>query len=73
MDYKKEIEKLQKIVLDLNEEIKILKKDSHPPIINKEEIQEIKDGHQETKEFFENIVQITTIINEEQIDDGMAN
>lgn len=70
MNVEKEIRKIQIALLDLNEEIKKLTKDSHPPVINKEELNILTDDIKEMKVFFDNIYEIT--LNKEK-NNGMVN
>ena len=61
---------VDKDILKLKKEIKELKKDLQSI---KKEMQIVSVSNQEMKAFFENIYEITTIINEENDNDRMAN
>ena len=61
---------VDKYILKLKKEIKELKKDLQSI---KKEFQIVSVSNQEMKAFFENIYEITTIINEENDNDRMAN
>tara|TARA_R100000808_G_C2151629_1_gene160777 strand:+ start:4070 stop:4261 length:192 start_codon:yes stop_codon:yes gene_type:complete len=61
---------VDKDILKLKKEIKELKKDLQSI---KKEFQIVSVSNQEMKAFFENIYEITTIINEENDNDRMAN
>ena len=61
---------VDKDILKLKKEIKELKKDLQSI---KKEYQIVSVSNQEMKAFFENIYEITTIINEENDNDRMAN
>ena len=61
---------VDKDILKLKKEIKDLKKDLQSI---KKEMQIVSVSNQEMKAFFENIYEITTIINEENDNDRMAN
>ena len=61
---------VDKDILKLKKEIKELKKDLHSI---KKEFQIVSVSNQEMKAFFENIYEITTIINEENDNDRMVN
>ena len=60
---------VDKDILKLKKEIKELKKDLQSI---KKEFQIVSVSNQEMKAFFENIYEITTIINEENDNDRMA-
>ena len=61
---------VDKDILKLKKEIKELKKDLQSV---KKEFQIVSVSNQEMKAFFENIYEITTIINEENDNDRMVN
>tara|TARA_R100001443_G_C3344800_1_gene175338 strand:+ start:1011 stop:1202 length:192 start_codon:yes stop_codon:yes gene_type:complete len=61
---------VDKDILKIKKEIKKLKKDLQSM---KKEMQIVSVSNQEMKAFFENIYEITTIINEENDNDRMAN
>ena len=73
MGIKDEILRLQKMIVSLNNEIKELKKDSHPPVFKRSTYEELNDRLSKLEAFFDNIYEITTIIDEENNNDRLAN
>ena len=72
IDINKEIKKMQLCIGDLHRRIKELEKDTHPPVFKKDTYEDLNNRMLKMEAFFENIYEITTILNEEK-NNGMVN
>ena len=68
----KAINKQGKYIENLEIIVAHLKKDSHPPVFTKEQYDKLDERVKTMEAFFDNIYEITTILNKEN-DDGMVN